>query len=230
MNKYMAKDRRALSGFQPLSIFGCADAMVFPPGLELEPSAWLPANPHEVSIGCWGTQPTSRCLQSLEAVPHDFRVFGVQRGTRACGNNSNDSSVDFGLLHAAGVLEPEPFDVLLGKGPKYTKHPGNQKMQVAIELHQHRYNMAQATKAEKTKITDEIIHFVKCCGTNPGRFLTRQKETGLWVEVDDFIARQKVTNALRYTRRRSSSSQLLMFAASPGAAQAQSDRDAGAPP
>jgi hypothetical protein len=73
-------------------------------------------------------------------------------------------------------------------------------------MHKDRYNCPSTTRAEKTKITTDIVHFIKACGTEQGRFLKYHGIMGCWFEVEDEVARLKVSQALRYTRRAISSS------------------------
>jgi len=104
------------------------------------------------------------------------------------------------------IYEPKPFDVLLGRGRGNVNYPGNYRLQVAIDMHKDRYNDPNIKRAEKMRITLDIVNFVKNCGTQTGRFLRYNSYRGCWFEVDDETARLKVGNQLRYTRRRSSSS------------------------
>lgn len=99
------------------------------------------------------------------------------------------------------IEHPQPFDVLLGRGRGHVNNPGNQRLRFAVEMHADRYNDPSTPRAEKTAITLTIVHFIKHCGTQRGRFLRRDEIQDCWFEISDEAARLKVGNALRHTRR-----------------------------
>lgn len=115
----------------------------------------------------------------------------------------NDAQLPSG---AVPIYQPERYDVLLGRGRGHVTNPGNRRLQIAVNMHKDRYNSSATTRAEKTKITTDIVHFIKCCGSEQGRFLKYHGISGCWFEVEDEVARLKVSQALRYTRRSSTSS------------------------
>jgi hypothetical protein len=83
---------------------------------------------------------------------------------------------------------PMNNDVIFGRGRFIQDHLGNVRFHHVIEEICPRYN--QANRDGKTNLTAEIVHSVK---ESEGRFL---KDDGYgWVEVDDKIARQKVSLA-----------------------------------
>jgi hypothetical protein len=99
------------------------------------------------------------------------------------------------------IATPGSFDVLLGRGKKYTGHPGNEQLQTLLNMHSVRYNSTTSRK-EKTAITQEIVHTVQTTGEpRPGRFLRYDKDVNGWVDVDDVAARIKVSHAIRYASR-----------------------------
>lgn len=98
------------------------------------------------------------------------------------------------------IFRPKVFDVLLGRGRGNVRHPGNQRLQFAINVHANRYNDPNTSRADKTRIPIDIVNFVKQSGTSPGRFLKYDPEARCWFEIDDNAARLKVTNALRRHR------------------------------
>lgn len=97
-------------------------------------------------------------------------------------------------------IEPKPFDVLLGRGRWYASHAGNRRLQIFINMHLERYQVTQS-RPEKTHITNEILHMVKTCGKQPGRFLKFEDEIKGWAEASDEVARLKISQAMRYTIR-----------------------------
>jgi hypothetical protein len=96
-------------------------------------------------------------------------------------------------LYVLGV-SPAPNDVLFGRGKTINDHPGNVILHRLAEERMHIYEMG--SKWDKTVITSEIMAIIKEGG---GRFL--KTEGGSWVEVDDNVAREKVSHAFRSRRR-----------------------------
>jgi hypothetical protein len=98
------------------------------------------------------------------------------------------------------LVDPQPPDVMLARGKRHRRHPGNLRLLTVLDMHRVRYDHAQLRK-EKTLITYEIVQIMQTCGPAPGRFLRFDSSAGGWYEVDDEVARVKVGNALRYARR-----------------------------
>jgi hypothetical protein len=94
---------------------------------------------------------------------------------------------------------PRPFDVLMGMEKLATTHTGNMRYQFLIDEYQDDYDRC-LTRVNKTIIASRIVFKVKERG---GRFLLRKKgETGNnWSEIDESMAREKVTNAFRGRRK-----------------------------
>jgi hypothetical protein len=95
---------------------------------------------------------------------------------------------------------PKSFDVLLGRGRWYASHAGNRRLQIFINMFLERYQTSQS-RPEKTHITNEILHMIKTCGKQPGRFLKFEEDISGWVEVNDEVARLKISQAMRYSIR-----------------------------
>lgn len=91
------------------------------------------------------------------------------------------------------VCVPKVEDVLLGRGKKVQSFPGNMKFRQKIE--ENRYLYDNATKFEKSVLIETILRSVKDVG---GRFL--QHGTCGYVEVDDDVARKKISHAWRNLR------------------------------
>jgi DNA polymerase II small subunit/DNA polymerase delta subunit B len=92
---------------------------------------------------------------------------------------------------------PYPHDVLFGRDKMAQQHPGNTRYMNLIESTQDRYDTAP-TKASRTLIATEIVVAIK---SNGGLFL---KHDGIgWIEAGDVTAKEKVTNAFRSRRRKS---------------------------
>ncbi len=85
-----------------------------------------------------------------------------------------------------------PNDVLLGRGGNTFRHIGNRQFREQARVHAPRYS--QSTKLEKSQISRTLMMSVKQMNP-PGRFL--KKENHCWVEVDEYVAREKASQCLR---------------------------------
>ena len=92
------------------------------------------------------------------------------------------------------IAIPKQHDVLLGRGKRYYEHVGNVRFRQAVEAFAPTYN--SATAAAKQQMTLKIVELVHRTG---GRFLKDGLNSG-WVEVDDEVARQKVSHVFRNLR------------------------------
>jgi len=96
------------------------------------------------------------------------------------------SSTDF------DYVERTERDVLLGRGDRSTKNPGNIRYLKVKDNMQQRY--LAATKEGKTPISQQLLDAVHGWG---GRFLQLDNQTRRWYEIDDKRARKKCSQALR---------------------------------
>lgn len=96
-----------------------------------------------------------------------------------------------GLLPMLGIGVPSSSDVLFGRGKTYQFHPGNLKFNEDLEKHVDRYFAAK--RQDKMDVAGDIVLTMKRDGT---RFL-RQDENGLWLEVDNATAADKVSHGFR---------------------------------
>jgi hypothetical protein len=86
-----------------------------------------------------------------------------------------------------------PNDVLIGRGPTYYNHCGNQRFLHVLKPHyQKLYKSAQ--KAKKRGIAQQMVDAVFLSG---GRFMERNSKTGAWFEVSNDRAREKASQTLR---------------------------------
>jgi hypothetical protein len=104
-------------------------------------------------------------------------------------------------FHAAPT-HLEHFDVLLGRGRAYLRHPGNERMRTIVSDNLARYQSTEM-RHDKTRITKEIVQTIKTSGDQPARFLRYDPRADRWTEVDDEVARVKVGTALRYLHKSS---------------------------
>lgn len=99
------------------------------------------------------------------------------------------------------IRQPNPQDVLSGRGGGINSHPGNKAFRQWISERKEKYNLAR-NKKDKTTVATEVVRQVQQQNP-PGRFLT--KDTSViggngghwWIEVDETRALAKITQALR---------------------------------
>ncbi|KAG7342368.1 hypothetical protein IV203_007461 [Nitzschia inconspicua] len=99
---------------------------------------------------------------------------------------------------------PPKNAVICGRGKVCTSNPGNRKLRALIKEYLQSYGKA-TNKVEKTEIVSNIMDSIKKdCGDQPA-FV--KKEEGVWWEVDDAFAREKIGCIFRdslFTKYRSS--------------------------
>jgi hypothetical protein len=91
--------------------------------------------------------------------------------------------------NGAGV--PSKLDILCGQSRICASHAGNRRFQAVLDIYAPRYDSV-TSKQEKMFITKEIVACIRSAG---GRFL--KFKAGLWEEISDVTARDKVSHALR---------------------------------
>ena len=91
--------------------------------------------------------------------------------------------------------------MLLGRGKPYQDFSGNIRLRKLIDSQWNRYNTAD--QSEKSSISMDIVKLVKAKGA---RFLERNDDSDEWVEVEDGVARLKVSHGFRNKTKRSESS------------------------
>jgi len=103
---------------------------------------------------------------------------------------------DFSLGTASNtVITPRRSDVLLGA--KYIHHPGTLQLQQVVSKQLSVFESI-AHRTEKAKFVGLLFQYMKASGV---RFLAMDKATNRWVEVEDKVARNKVSKAFRNKRR-----------------------------
>jgi hypothetical protein len=93
------------------------------------------------------------------------------------------------------------YSIVCGRGRDTFNHVGNQRFRALASLFMERYSRA-VTKATKSAIVSEIINEIRQADGNFCKF-----KKGVWVEVGDHCAREKVGSLLRdflHTQYRSS--------------------------
>lgn len=96
------------------------------------------------------------------------------------------------------VTSPHTNDVILGRGFRFAWHSGNNEFQELVRNNIPRYDAAKR-KNDKTRVVQEIFEAV----ASKGRFLKKDEGTGLYEVVEDHIAKEKISQAIRYKKRRS---------------------------
>eukprot|EP00339_Tiarina_fusa_P026309 CAMPEP_0117083640 /NCGR_PEP_ID=MMETSP0472-20121206/58883_1 /TAXON_ID=693140 ORGANISM="Tiarina fusus, Strain LIS" /NCGR_SAMPLE_ID=MMETSP0472 /ASSEMBLY_ACC=CAM_ASM_000603 /LENGTH=579 /DNA_ID=CAMNT_0004812337 /DNA_START=121 /DNA_END=1861 /DNA_ORIENTATION=+ len=97
------------------------------------------------------------------------------------------------------IVVPNRLDVLFGRGKPIQEHFGNIRYHSLLDYYQNAYERSK--KFEKMQISQRVVDTVHAF---VGRFL-KQEGSG-WVEVDDLVARDKVSHAFRTRRANHSSS------------------------
>jgi hypothetical protein len=91
-------------------------------------------------------------------------------------------------------IVPQKEDILCGKGKEAHGHPGNRTYRILISLHRDDYRNPKANNYTKSSITKAVLASIRDYG---GRFLKKDEHTDMWYEVDDNLAYEKVSHALR---------------------------------
>ncbi|CAJ1934428.1 unnamed protein product [Cylindrotheca closterium] len=93
------------------------------------------------------------------------------------------------------ITIPHRFDVLFGRGNNAREHTGNLRATHLVNMHQKNYD--EANRFAKTSISEKLVGIIKESG---GKFL-KWEDSG-WVEVEDDIARDKVSHWFRLNRQK----------------------------
>ena len=96
-------------------------------------------------------------------------------------------------MHTNDNIEPTKLDVLCGRDKVSYGHVGNRRFRVIISTRSAEYQNC-TSRDQKTRITHEIIKGIRECG---GRFLKINYKTGMYEDVGDEYAHEKVSHALR---------------------------------
>ncbi|KAL3938751.1 MAG: hypothetical protein SGBAC_006401 [Bacillariaceae sp.] len=98
-------------------------------------------------------------------------------------------------IQKGAVDVPFKFDVILGKGMPVQEHQGNKNLHELIALKYTEYDSAQ--RKRKTEIAEEVVQQIK---KTSGRFLKRDDDSGMWVDVPSREAQDKVCHGFRRKR------------------------------
>jgi len=95
--------------------------------------------------------------------------------------------------------EPKDIDVIISKGTSAVNHQGNKYFKRIVQLNLQKYASFSARK-DKTNMIRSILHQIR---SNGGNFVKQDSDSGMWSEVDDIAAREKISQAFRNSIYRS---------------------------
>lgn len=122
-----------------------------------------------------------------------------------CMNTTSNNTWDLSGVKASrrpSVSGPLASDIICVKNKKFLNHPGNVIFRDVIDDFCDEYARADG-KQEKMLITKKIVHILK--SQYNARFLRPGKD-GVWKEINNTLARDKVGHALRFALKKSTSS------------------------
>jgi hypothetical protein len=94
------------------------------------------------------------------------------------------------------VRHPTKLCVLMGRGRPFREWQGNEELSKLVSTHTDRYMGNHVDRVDKTMIAMEIVQRIQIEG---GRFIRRTDEG--WETVEDHVAKEKVSQALRAEAR-----------------------------
>jgi hypothetical protein len=101
-------------------------------------------------------------------------------------------------------LSPCPHDVIFGRGYKIVNRPGNQRYLKLVESLKAEYDDAPRPGV-KAQFSIHVMHTIQSLSP-PGRFLTKDKESGDWKELEARFVVRKIRQAFRDFKPSSNSS------------------------
>jgi hypothetical protein len=110
------------------------------------------------------------------------------------GSTTNSTSVAEDALE---IWEPEPLDVLTGRGASINVHPGNQKFRALCYARKSQFDAAN--HAAKKRIATEI--WTTCVQLYNSRFLKRRQDKGPWYQQSAHHAILKAAQTIRDYQR-----------------------------
>jgi len=94
------------------------------------------------------------------------------------------------------ITDPNTNDVLCGRGGRINLHAGNVQFRDLIQSTKQEYLAPSTRKMNKAHIAARIVTTIRTL-TPPGRFLKKDRSTGMWFEIGDAKAIKKTGQALR---------------------------------
>ena len=119
----------------------------------------------------------------------------VVRFSVAASDTSSTCSI--ALTKTGAVVMATPNDIIVGSRGTHHSGPGNERFNRLIDSYIPKYNRA-STKADKGQLFEEVL---KACH-DFGRFLCHNPKTKTYHELGEYAAKEKISHALRYRRKR----------------------------
>lgn len=94
------------------------------------------------------------------------------------------------------IADPNPNDVLCGRGGRINAHEGNVQFRDIVAANKKEYLAKTTKKLEKAHIAARIVEVIRTMDP-PGRFLKEDSDTGMWFDIGDAKAIKKAGQALR---------------------------------
>jgi hypothetical protein len=131
------------------------------------------------------------------SVDHHLQWLARERQVQEASSSSSSNSRwnRRGRHPVSSAMVPRRFDVLFGRGPTTSEHTGNRRALLIVEMHRPLYE--RAGKFQKTQIAARIVHLIH---QSHGRFLKKEENNECYYEVDDEMAREKVSHFFRRLR------------------------------
>eukprot|EP00934_Nitzschia_sp_Nitz4_P007446 Nitzschia sp. Nitz4//scaffold181_size46380//27479//29278//NITZ4_007179-RA/size46380-processed-gene-0.34-mRNA-1//-1//CDS//3329539516//7436//frame0 len=110
-------------------------------------------------------------------------------------NNGNNTT----NVYLLDGEEPGPFDIICERGVTGTSHQGNKYFNLLILDWRPLYSgmFLEITDDHKKSIVAHIIRYIQWGREQPGRFLSRDKDSRKWYESPPIVAQKRVAQALR---------------------------------
>jgi len=133
--------------------------------------------------------------QSYIVVDDDFSSWRntptIPKATTNKIQHQGEISFNTGSMQEKNL--PKDTDVIIGNGGRVMKHPGNKYFKNIINSKVQEY-ACFSLRREKTNMIRSIVHQIH---ENGGTFIRKNPASGSWFEVDDVIAREKISQAFR---------------------------------
>jgi hypothetical protein len=124
----------------------------------------------------------------------DYKLLGLKDFFERRSNIENERRIEQG----SRILAPCKLDILLGRGKPMQEWLGNLQLATTLATYADLHNStAMNRRGAKNDLCDEIVRLLKESG---GRFLKREEGALEWIEVDDTMAREKVSHGFRNQR------------------------------
>lgn len=98
--------------------------------------------------------------------------------------------------YLAHGFAPGDKDVIVGRGKVCYQHTGNQRLASIVQTALPVYSAAKSTKKSKSELIKEVVAKVRESSPGGG-FVKFDTDQGMWYEVGDRIAKEKVSQTFR---------------------------------